>query len=173
MWPKCSILATCRYRNGCLGGLRNLPSNQTAHMDPYDNIPEGYVVWFGPQHFLDNFFCAHFITFSVFCWVENHPYPKVLGQFLLPHKLFPHPLGCNKLGKSARKCGNTLWWPHYIYTWLSKSAEKEDGRLCYTPFIHLHVAIRRASKIVTRWCHHLEAVLYNLTCVVVLELGGC
>ena len=92
-----------------------------------------YVVWLGPQHFLDNFFCAHFITFSVFCWVENHPYPKVLGQFLLPHKLFPHPLGYNKLGKSAKECGNTIWWPHSIYTRLSKSAEKVDPRVCYTP----------------------------------------
>ena len=135
MWPKCSILATCRYRNGCLGGLRNLPSNQTVHMDPYNNIPEGYVVWLGPQHFLDNFFCAYFITFSMFCWVENHPLPKVLGRFLLPRKLFPHPLGYNKLGKSAKECGNTIWWPHSIYTRLSKSAEIVDDRTCYTPIM--------------------------------------
>ena len=119
-------------------------TKQFIWTDPYTNIPEGYVVWLGPQHFLDNFFCAHFITFSVICWVENHyPYPKVLGQFLLPHKLYPHPLGCNKLGKSAKECGNTVWWPHSIYTRLSKSAEIWDGRVCYTPYVphpftHIH-----------------------------------
>ena len=124
MWPKCSILATCRYRNGCSGGLRNLPSNQTVHMDPYDNIPEGYVVWLGPQHFLDNFFCAYCITFSMFCWVENHPLPKVLGRFLLPHKLFPHPLGYNKLGKSTIKSVVPPYGDHTLHIPKSQNLPK-------------------------------------------------
>ena len=46
---------------------------------------------------------------SVFCWVENHPYPKVLGQLPLPNKLSPHPMGYNKLGNSPKKCGDTIW----------------------------------------------------------------
>ena len=41
--------------------------------------------------------------------VETPPHRAVLGQFLLPHKFFPHPLGYNVLGKSAKECGDTVW----------------------------------------------------------------
>ena len=120
-----------------MGGIRNLPYSQTVRVDPQDSILKGYVVWLGPHHFLYYIFLTHVTIMSSFCWVENHPYPKALGQFPLPNKLSPHPMGCNKLGNSPKKCGDTVWWPHTTYTRLPKMAEKEDPRVCYTPLTPL------------------------------------